>query len=77
MSEISKMSKKFTLSEVEALEETAVEAYKKNLIEQLEAERRQCEQAALWANGPELREQLQTLWIGIETVLPLIKGETK
>ena len=77
MSEISKMSKKFTLSEVEALEETAVEAYKKNLIERLEAERRQCEQAALWANGPELREQLQTLWIGIETVLPLIKGETK
>lgn len=71
------MSKKYTLGEVEALEETAVEAYKQNLIERLEAERRQCEQAALWANGPELREQLRMLWIGIETVLPIIKGENK
>ena len=69
------MSKKFTLQEVEALELTAVEAYKAELIERLEAERRQCEKAAIWANGLELREQLQLLWIGIETIIPIIKEE--
>lgn len=69
------MSVTFTRKSIEAMETAAVEAYKANLIERLEAERRQCEKAAIWANGPELREQLQLLWIGIETVIPLIKEE--
>ena len=47
------------------------------IIKLLEDERRKCEQAGLFANGLELREQLQTLFIGLESAIELIKGENK
>ena len=47
------------------------------IIKLLEDERRKCEQAGLFANGLELREQLQTLFIGLESAIELIKGETE
>jgi hypothetical protein len=47
------------------------------IIKLLEDERRKCEQAGLFANGLELREQLQTLFIGLESAIKLIKGENK
>lgn len=46
------------------------------IIKLLEDERRKCEQAGLFANGLDLREQLQTLFIGLESAIELIKGET-
>jgi uncharacterized protein YueI len=45
------------------------------IIKLLEEEQRKCEQAGLFANGVELREQLQTLFIGLDSALTLIKGE--
>jgi hypothetical protein len=45
------------------------------IIKLLEDERRKCEQAGLFANGLELREQLQTLFIGLESAIKLIKGD--
>jgi hypothetical protein len=50
---------------------------RERIIELLEAERRQCEKAGLFANGYEIRQKLQTLFIGLESAIALIKGETK
>lgn len=48
---------------------------RRDIIEKLEAESRQCEVAGLWASGSELRQQLQDLHLGLNAALALIKGE--
>lgn len=55
--------------------EQGVKTEQERIVELLEAERRKCEQAGLFANGLELREQLQTVFIGLEAAIALIKGE--
>lgn len=45
------------------------------IIKLLEDESRNCEKAGLWANGPELRGQLQELYLGLNAAIALIKGE--
>jgi len=47
------------------------------IIKLLEDESRQCEKAGLWANGSELRGQLQELHLGLNAAIALIKGENK
>ncbi len=49
----------------------------KRIIKLLENESRNCEKAGLWANGPELRGQLQELHLGLNAAIALIKGENK
>lgn len=53
------------------------EAAERRIIEALENESRNCEKAGLWANGPELRQQLQDLHLGLNAAIELIKGEKK
>lgn len=43
------------------------------IIESLEKEARQCEKAGLWANGTDLRGQLQELHLGLNAAIALIK----
>lgn len=50
-------------------------AERKRILEELEAQGRQCEQAALWANGEDLRAQLQQLYIGLQSAINVINGE--
>lgn len=45
------------------------------IIELLEAESRNCEKAGLWANGADIRGQLQELHMGLNAAIALIKGE--
>ena len=47
------------------------------IIELLEKEARQCEKAGLWANSPDIREQLQELHLGLIAALEVIKGGNK
>lgn len=50
---------------------------RERIIELLENESRNCERAGLWANGQELREQLQELHLGLTAAIALIKAENK
>lgn len=45
------------------------------IIALLETESRNCEKAGLWANGVDLRSQLQELHMGLNAAILLIKGE--
>lgn len=47
---------------------------RERIIASLEAERRQCEKAGLFVNDPELRKELQTLFIGLEAAIKIING---
>lgn len=47
------------------------------IIKLLEEEQRKCEQAGLFANDSSLRGELQTLFIGLNGAIELIKGEQK
>jgi len=57
--------------------EIGVRTENERIITLLEDEKRKCELAGLFANGNELRQQLQALFIGLEASLALIKGEQK
>jgi hypothetical protein len=59
----------------EAGRKAGIEETEERIIKLLEDEQRKCEQAGLFANGVELREQLQTLFIGLGSALTVIKGE--
>ncbi len=47
------------------------------ILQLLEDEKRKCEQAGLFANGYQLREELQTAFIGLEMAIMVIKEEQK
>lgn len=57
--------------------ESGVHDERERIIKLLEEESRNCEKAGLWANGPELREQLQQAHLGLNAAIALIKGEQK
>ena len=57
--------------------EQGVKTERQRIVELLEEESRNCEKAGLWANGPELRQQLQDLHFGLTAAIALIKGEQK
>jgi len=46
----------------------------KDIIALLEGESQTCERAGLWANGEELRSQLQQMHLGLNAVIKLLKG---
>lgn len=50
---------------------------RKEIIEQLKGESQTCEKAGLWANGEELRSQLQQMHLGLNAVIRLLEGEQK
>lgn len=52
-----------------------VSAEQKRIIELLKKESDNCAQAGLWANGSELRGQLQQLHLGLTAAIALIKDE--
>lgn len=52
-------------------------AERKDIIEQLKGESQTCERAGLWANGEELRSQLQQMHLGLNAVIRLLEGEQK
>lgn len=56
---------------------TGVGEERERIINLLEQNSRECERAGLWANGPELRGQLQELHVGLNAAIALIKGENK
>lgn len=60
---------------VEELVNEAIQLERKRIIDLLEQNSRECERAGLWANGPELRGQLQELHVGLNAAIALIKGE--
>ena len=62
---------------VEELVNEAIQLERKRIIDLLEQNSRECERAGLWANGPELRGQLQELHVGLNAAIALIKGENK
>jgi hypothetical protein len=57
--------------------QSGVIAERKRIIKLLKDESRQCEKAGLWANGTELRSQLQELHLGLNAAIAIIKGENK
>ena len=60
---------------VEELVNEAIQLERKRLIDLLEQNSRECERAGLWANGRELRGQLQELHVGLNAAVALIKEE--
>jgi hypothetical protein len=56
---------------------TGQETQLERITNLLESERRKCEQAGLFANDPNLRSDLQTMFVGLSMALDLIKGEQK
>jgi hypothetical protein len=57
--------------------QAGIRAERERIIKLLEDESRQCEKAGLWANGTELRGQLQELHLGLNAAIALIKGENE
>jgi len=52
-----------------------MQAERKRIIKLLKSESDNCAQAGLWANGSELRGQLQQLHLGLKAAISLIKDE--
>ena len=65
------------MSDLARYYESGVNDERERIIKLLEGESRSCEQAGLWANGLELRNQLQQLHLGLNAAIALIKGEQK
>ncbi len=57
--------------------QAGIEHENSRILELLEAEKRKCEQAGLFANDPSLRHELQTMFIGLQLAIDVIKGEQK
>jgi hypothetical protein len=62
---------------IKTAEELGAYRERDRIIKLLEDESRQCEKAGLWANGTELRGQLQELHLGLNAAVALIKGENE
>ena len=50
---------------------------RERIVGLLQEQARECEKAGLWANGLDLRNQLQELHLGLNAAIALIKGENK
>ncbi len=57
------------------LRKEGADSERKRLIKKIEKHKRELEKAGLFANGPQLRHELQTLYIGLEQALEVIQGE--